>query len=279
MKKQQQLATLIHTYCKSYIDNNLWVVMQVHKHAKLCMEHPGDAEQHIDFIHNILSASTHRDYDITLLTCDDTVIKHWIHQSVLPPLITHDDSPISSILESMTDEAKACLSLLKDTFTARLNDRCLRVLVYLLQLKRLRVFKPKTDPKLDIVKICFHLLFEWCQNNTDCQDFVGYASDLFFYKVKKKETKDRYPALLVSFIVGFNGKVVFEPLDIKEKDTVVSKMSYLYQCIEEDESAIEDVKACKERKSLETVNAAKRLIINGVHKSSGSDGITIRKCQ
>ena len=254
------------------------MVMQVHKHAKLCMQNPSDADQHIEYINNMLTMSTRRDYDINVLKCDASVIKQWVHQSVLPPIVLKDDSPISDALLAMTEEAKTYLSLLKDAFTSRLSDRCLRVLVYLLQSKRAQVFKPKTDPQLDIVKVCFHLLFEWCEPNADCQDFVGYANDLFFYNVKKKEKSLRFPTLLVAFIVGFNGKVVFEPLEIAEMKTVEHKMSYLYQCIEEDPHLIEDVRACKEQKSHETSNVAKRLVINGRHKMPGGDGITIRKC-
>jgi hypothetical protein len=246
--------------------------MKVHEHAK-----KGNA----DAIKALLDQSKHREYDVNVLKCDESVIRHWMHHSQMPSPITSDESPLTPIFDHLNDDGVRYLSLLKDTFMLRQNDRCLRVLVFLLNLPRSRIFKPKTDPSIQITSVCFQLIFEWCEGNQDCQDFVGYSSDLFFYKANKKTIKERFPALLVSFIVGFNGKVSCEPLATSHS-TSESTMSYLFECVEADRDIIEDVNACKARKSEETLSATRRLFIQGNTKILRSDnvssGVKVRKC-
>lgn len=267
--KAKELALLVHTFCKYHIDDNLWLIMQVHEHAK---------EGNVDAIKALLEQSKHREYDVNVLKCDESVIRHWMHQSQMPSPITSDDSPLTLILNHLTDDGMRYLSLLKDTFMLRQNDRCLRVLVYLLNLTRSRIFKPKTDPDIQITRLCFQLIFEWCEGNQDCQDFVGYSSDLFFYKATKTRIKERFPALLVSFIVGFNGKVSCEPLAMTHPgDAGANTMSYLFECVEADHDIIEDVNACKARKSEETHSITRRLFIKGNPKCHDS-GVKVRKC-
>ena len=269
--KAKDLAHLVHTFCKYHIDDNLWLIMKVHEHAK---------EGNVDAIKALLEQSKHREYDVNVLKCDESVIRHWMHQSQMPSPITSDESPLTPILDNLNDDGMRYLSLLKDTFMLRQNDRCLRVLVYLLNLTRSRIFKPKTDPNIQITSICFQLIYEWCEGNQDCQDFIGYSSDLFFYKANKKTIKERFPALLVSFIIGFNGKVSCEPLAVAPSSA--SAMSYLFECVEADHDIIEDVNACKARKSEETLTATRRLFINENTKILRSDnvssGVKVRKC-
>ena len=266
----KELALLVHTFCKYHVNDNLWLIMQVHEHAKA---------GNIDAIKALHDQSKHREYDVNVLKCDESVIRHWMHQSQMPHPTTSDDSPLAPILQHLTEDGVQYLSLLKDTFMLRQNDRCLRVLVYLLNLKRARIFKPKTDPNIQITRICFQLIFEWCEGTQDCQDFVGYASDLFFYKANKTTIKERLPALLVSFIVGFNGKVSCEQLTSLPTAGAAPaiNMSYLFECVEADHDIIEDVNACKARKSEETHSITRRLFIKGNTKYHDS-GVRVRKC-
>jgi len=268
----KELVNLVHTFCRYHVDNNLWLIMNIHEHAKACAANE-DVDYHLEMIKALLQQSKRREYDVNVLNCDESVIRHWMHESQMPSLDTSEVTPI------LTEEGGQYLSLLKDTFMLRQNDRCLRVLVYLLNLKRSRIFKPKTDLKLDIIKVCFHLLFEWCEGNQECRDFVGYASDLFFYQVQKKTMKERLPVLFVSFIVGFNGKVSCEPLDVTAcaANACATKMSYLFTYIEADHDIIEEINACKARKSEETLTATRRLCIKGGAKCIDK-AVKVRKC-
>ena len=92
--KAKELALLVHTFCKYHIDDNLWLIMKVHEYAREC---------NIDAIKELLKQSKHREYDVNVLKCDESVIRHWMHQSQMPSPITSDESPLTPIFDNLND--------------------------------------------------------------------------------------------------------------------------------------------------------------------------------
>ena len=229
---------LTHVFCGVFVNCNLWVLERIHSMVKKIESSKKNGETILEFI-NLLKHLRPRNFNILLDVTKKEVDEYLYLNNAEGRKI------VDKYREVFTPEGYDLFVLL-ETFIKDGEQRLqesITLLKYILGCKNSVLFS--SGGNNDIVWIIYDLLLTLSPNDK-IDDYVGYARDLFFYKIKKnaKYRIERLPILFNSLIVVATKKVRYRSLGgVGGGD----RMSYLYVLTECDYNKLAEVQDEKRR--------------------------------
>jgi hypothetical protein len=221
-KKKEIINYIIYLYCDRYINKNIWVLKELHKHIQESENKDVDINKLLSSICIIISLNTKK--SLHLYSKDEKVdIREILFSNTYLDLdevnefkdILNDD--IYGLLNIICGNLKRNYDMLK-TFT---------LVKYILNCSRKKCFKIKTD--MDPVDILFLIMMKLDLDNI-IKTFVFLCKDLFYYRSTKKEKITRINLLFYSIFIIINKNVINKQYDYKNllQDPSTNKNNYDY---------------------------------------------------